>query len=75
MKVCPAIVAVPVRSLSSFLEMFKVTEPFPLPLLPELMVIQDALLLAVHAQPLPAETLTVSDPAFQSVEILFELSE
>jgi hypothetical protein len=74
-KVWPAIVSVPVRSPSSFLETLKATKPFPLPLLPDVMVIQDALLPAVHAQPLPAETLTVTPDAFQSMEVLFELSE
>ena len=75
MKVCPAIVSVPVRSPSSFLDTLNATEPFPLPLPPDVTVIQDALLLAVQAQPLPVETLTVTLLAFQSMEVLFELSE
>ena len=39
-----------------------VTVPLPLPLLPDEIVSQGALLLAVHAQPAPAETLTFADP-------------
>jgi hypothetical protein len=34
------------------------TDPFPLPLAPDVTVIHDALLLAVHGHPLAAETLT-----------------
>jgi hypothetical protein len=36
--------------------------PLPFPLLPEVMVIQPALLEAVQEQPLEAETLIVPDP-------------
>src|SRR5436190_24082573 len=39
-----------------------VTVPLPLPLLPDEIVSQEALLLAVHAHPAPAETLTFADP-------------
>src|SRR6478735_11150265 len=39
-----------------------VTVPLPLPLLPDEIVSQEALLLAVHAQPAPAETLTFAGP-------------
>jgi hypothetical protein len=35
-----------------------VTEPLPLPIAPDAIVSQEALLVAVHVQPLAAETLT-----------------
>ena len=61
MNVRPAIVTVPVRSLSLsvFVATLNATEPLPLPLAPDVTVIQFALLLAVHAQPVPADTATV----------------
>ena len=37
--------------------------PLPEPLLPEVIVIKELLLVAVHAQPLEAMTLTVLEPA------------
>ena len=36
--------------------------PLPLPLLPDVMVMNVALLTAVHAQPAPAVTLTLAEP-------------
>jgi hypothetical protein len=39
-----------------------VTVPFPLPFAPPLIEIQDALVLAVHAQPVVAVTVTVALP-------------
>ncbi len=52
MKLCPATVIVPVRGLVSELADTKyVIVPFPMPLLPEVIVIQSGLLLvAVHGQ-------------------------
>ena len=38
------------------------TVPFPVPLAPDVTVIHDTLLTAVHAQPLPAVTVTLPDP-------------
>ena len=38
------------------------TVPFPVPLAPDVTVIHDTLLTAVHAQPLPAVTVTLADP-------------
>ena len=38
------------------------TVPFPVPLAPDVTVIHDALLTAVHPQPLPAVTVTLPDP-------------
>ena len=62
-KVLPAIVSVPVRALVvGFAVTLYVTVPLPLPLLPALIEIQDALLLAVQAQPVVAVTVTVPLP-------------
>jgi hypothetical protein len=38
------------------------TVPLPLPLAPDVTVIHDALLTAVHPHPLPAVTVTLPDP-------------
>jgi hypothetical protein len=38
------------------------TVPLPLPLAPDVTVIHDALLTAVHPQPLPPVTVTLPDP-------------
>jgi hypothetical protein len=54
--VWPAIVAVPVRADPMFAEMFATTVPLPVRLAPAGITIQDALLVAVHAQPLAADT-------------------
>jgi hypothetical protein len=59
----PATVAVALRAcvpLCAATE--KVTVPLPLPLLPPLMLSHDELSDAVHAHPLPADTLTVTEP-------------
>ena len=53
MNVWPATVTVPVRAPPVFAATLNATEPFPLPLAPEVTVTQAALLLAVQAQPLP----------------------
>jgi hypothetical protein len=39
-----------------------VTVPLPVPLAPDVTVIHEALLTAVHPQPLPAVTVTLPDP-------------
>jgi hypothetical protein len=49
-KVCPAIVSVPVRLAPPFDATRIRTVPDPVPLAPELIVIHAALLVAVHAQ-------------------------
>ena len=72
-KVCPAIVNVPVLSPPVFFSTLNSTAPLPLPLAPDLTVIQFALLRAVHTQPVPAVTLTVPFPCFPSMETLVEL--
>ena len=52
MKVNPATVIVPIRGLPvSFAVIVYVTIPLPLPRLPEVMVIQEALLATVQPQP------------------------
>src|SRR4029453_8175053 len=62
--VCPAIVIVPVRLRGRpvYGATEKVTVPFPLPLSPPVMVIQEALLWAVHGHPVPAVTITLPVP-------------
>lgn len=61
-KVLPAIVSVPVRAGPVLAAIEKATVPLPLPLAPDVMVSQDALLVAVHAQPLPVVMLTELEP-------------
>ena len=56
-------VMVPWRSGPVFPGTEKMTVPLPLPLLPEVMVIQEALLTAVHAHPLEVVTLMLPDCA------------
>jgi len=58
--VCPAIVIVPERPGPLVEATVKLTVPFPLPPDPELIVIHGCALVAVHAQPAPA--VTVTDP-------------
>jgi hypothetical protein len=52
-------VAVPVRAAPVFAATLKPTGPFPVPVAPDVMAIHVALLVAVHAQPAPAVTVTV----------------
>ncbi len=49
-------VSVPVRAGPVFAATLKPTAPSPLPLLPEVMLIHEALLVVVHAQPLVVDT-------------------
>ena len=61
--VCPPIVSAPLRDdVDVFAVTEYVTEPFPEPLAPPVIVIQEALSVAVHAQPLPAVTATLAVP-------------
>ena len=53
MNVWPAIVSVPIRSAVLFGATPNATVPLPLPVAPEVTVIHGALLVAVHAHPLP----------------------
>jgi hypothetical protein len=60
---CPAIVSVAVRALAPVLAVaLKVTVPGPVPLAPAVTVAHAASLLAVHAQPFGAVTVTEPDP-------------
>ena len=66
--VCPATVIVPVRWFGSLLPAtVNATVPFPVALLPEVMVIQLALLVAVQLQPPEAVTLTTLGPPDQLI--------
>lgn len=65
--VCPAIVRTPVRPV--FPERgatLNLTVPFPVSLAPEEIVNHAAPLVAVHAQPLAADTLTSPSPPLRS---------
>jgi hypothetical protein len=70
-KVCVAIVTVPVRSAPVFAVRLRATVPLPEPVAPDVTVIHDVLLAEVHEQPSPVITLTVpeaaSGPMFASV--------
>jgi hypothetical protein len=60
-------VTVPLRALPEFVAIVNTTLPFPVPLAPDLIVMNDALLTAVHAHvgPLaPTLTVIVSPPPF-----------
>jgi len=61
-KVCPAMVAVPLREPPGLAGMLRFTVPLPVPLPPLVMVIHGALLVAVQAQPVPVVTLTLVRP-------------
>ncbi len=61
-KVRPAIVSVPARPAPVFAATVKSTEPPPLPVAPDVIVNQGALLVAVQLQPADAET-TICVPA------------
>jgi hypothetical protein len=70
-KVCPAIVAVPVLDVAPvFAAMLSETAPAPLPVCPEAMVIQGVSLTAVQLQPFPANTSTVAVPAPEDSDTL-----
>ena len=58
--VLPAIVSAPVRAVPSLAPTVKPSVPLPLPLAPEVIVIHDAVVELVHAQ--PALLVTVTDP-------------
>lgn len=56
--VSPAIVSVPVRAAPVLAATLKLTDPFPLPLAPDVIAIHSTLLLAVQVQPDVVVTLT-----------------
>ncbi len=62
--VWPAMVSVPVRGdVDVFAAMENATAPFPLPPVPDVMVIQEALLVAVHVQPASVVTVLLPEVA------------
>jgi hypothetical protein len=61
-KVWLAIVAVPFRAAPLFAATFRLTDPLPVPDAPEVMVIHEALLAAVHLHALVVDTFTVPVP-------------
>ncbi len=76
MKVCPATVRVPVLEEVVVLAVTeKAVEPLPLPLLPEDMVIQVALLEAVQEQPVGAVIPTLPVPPLEPEVALVEERE
>ena len=71
MKVCPAIVSVPVRGLPVvFTATLYFTVPFPLPDAPDVMVSHGSLLVACHGQLANVETITVPVPPSDANESL-----
>jgi len=65
--VCPAIVAVPLRTPPKFAAIVNTTLPLPVPLAPDFTVMNDELLTAVHvhvAALVPTLTVMVSPPPF-----------
>jgi len=74
--VWPAIVAVPVRCAEDpFAAAVILTTPSPAPLAPAVIVSQDASLVAVHSQPLPASTVSEIGPPAAATDWLVEDSE
>jgi hypothetical protein len=68
--VAPAIVSVPVLAAPVFAWAVKPTEPFPVPVAPEVMESHPALLVAVHAHPLVVVTPTVPVPPVAATDWL-----
>lgn len=60
--VCPAIVTVPVRFVPEAAATLITTLPLPVPLAPDVIVMNEAVVAAVHAQPLCVVTVTVEAP-------------
>ena len=56
--VSPAMVSVPLRAPPVLAATLNPTDPLPLPLAPDVMLIQEALVAAVHAHPLLVVTAT-----------------
>jgi hypothetical protein len=69
-KVCPAIVIDPLRPAPVFAATEYPTEPLPVPVLPEVMLIQPSLLAAAQPHPVPAVTLTLPVPGLAGNEAL-----
>jgi hypothetical protein len=73
--VCPAMVIVPDRAAPGFAATLYCTAPLPEPVAPDVIVIHDALLVAVQPQPEAAETDTLPLPAFSLNALLCGLIE
>ncbi len=72
--VWPATVMVPVRAPPVFAATVNATDPFPLPLAPDVTVIHASLRLAVQAQPVPVVTVTLPDPPAAAIEVFVGLT-
>jgi hypothetical protein len=69
--VCPAIVSVPVRAeVDEFAADENVTDPLLVPVAPAVTVIHEALLTAVHVQPVPAVTVVLPAPPAAAIDWL-----
>jgi hypothetical protein len=66
--VCPAIETVPFLALPGLGATFNLTVSLPMPVSPRLTNIHEALLTALHEQPLVAETLTSITPPFTPID-------
>ncbi len=72
-KVCPlSVVIVPVRAEPVFAVTENETVPFPVPLAPDVMVIQGTLLTAVHVQPAAEIILKLPFPPVAGIVALVE---
>ena len=58
------------RALPTFGKTVKATDPLPVPLAPDVNMIHEALVVAVHAQPFAADTFTEPDPPSAEIEAL-----
>jgi hypothetical protein len=68
LNVCPAIVTVPVRDdVTAFAKTLIATVPFPLPVEPDVTLIQAALVRAVQLHPVAAVTVTLSGPPLDPI--------
>jgi hypothetical protein len=70
-KVCPAIVRVPVRAAPLFDATLNDTDPLPLPDAPLVTLMNASFADAVQAQPAPAVTATLPPPPVESTDWLF----
>jgi hypothetical protein len=59
---------VPVREVPVFAAMLNATDPFPVPLAPDVTLSHGALLVAVHAHAAAVVTVTFPCPAFASAD-------
>jgi len=73
-KTWPAIVIVPVRAAAPFAATLNATAPLPMPIAPDVTVIHEALLVAVHWHVLGAETVT-GVPALPAAGTLWLVGE